>query len=68
MDEIFSSGIGEFDEEEVYQKFPLDLNINAEKSKRVVHELARTRLSNSLIQAVALLRQRNCPGVVAFLK
>ncbi|KAF5954351.1 hypothetical protein HYC85_007207 [Camellia sinensis] len=67
VDEIFSSGSGEFDEEEVYQKMPQDLNINAEKTKRVVHELARSRLSNSLIQAVALLRQRNRPGVVSSL-
>ncbi|KDP30450.1 hypothetical protein JCGZ_17138 [Jatropha curcas] len=67
VDEIFSSGTGEFDEEEVYEKIPADLSINAEKSKSVVHELARTRLSNSLIQAVALLRQRNHQGVVSTL-
>lgn len=64
VDDIFSSGTGEFDEEEVYEKIPSDLNINAEKAKGVVHELARSRLSNSLIQAVALLRQRNRQGVV----
>lgn len=67
VDEIFSAGTGEFDEEEVYEKIPADLNIDAEKSKRVVHELARSRLSNSLIQAVALLRQRNHQGVVSTL-
>uniref|UniRef100_A0A6N2LDV0 Uncharacterized protein n=1 Tax=Salix viminalis TaxID=40686 RepID=A0A6N2LDV0_SALVM len=67
VDEIFSSGTGEFDEEEVYEKIPIDLNINAEKAKGVVHELARSRLSNSLIQAVALLRQRNQQGVVSTL-
>ncbi|CAK9326902.1 unnamed protein product [Citrullus colocynthis] len=67
VDDIFSSGTGEFDEEEVYEKIPLDLNINAEKAKAVVHELAETRLSNSLIQAVALLRQRNRQGVVSSL-
>lgn len=64
VDDIFSSGTGEFDEEEVYEKIPTDLNINAEKAKGVVHELAQSRLSNSLIQAVALLRQRNRQGVV----
>lgn len=64
VDDIFSSSSGEFDEEEVYEKIPQDLNINAEKSKRVVQELAKSRLSNSLIQAVALLRQRNHRGVV----
>uniref|UniRef100_A0A5B7AS11 Protein TIC110 n=1 Tax=Davidia involucrata TaxID=16924 RepID=A0A5B7AS11_DAVIN len=67
VDEIFSSGTGEFDEEEVYQKIPQDLNINSEKSKGVVQELAKTRLSNSLIQAVSLLRQRNRQGVVSSL-
>ncbi|KAJ6349144.1 hypothetical protein OIU77_006682 [Salix suchowensis] len=67
VDEIFSSGTGEFEEEEVYEKIPIDLNINAEKAKGVVHELARSRLSNSLIQAVALLRQRNQQGVVSTL-
>lgn len=66
IDEIFSSGTGEFDGEEVYEKIPLDLNINVEKAKGVVHELAQTRLSNSLIQAVSLLRQRNRSGVVWF--
>ncbi|KAH6837073.1 translocon at the inner envelope membrane of chloroplasts 110 [Perilla frutescens var. hirtella] len=64
IDDIFSSGTGEFDAEEVYEKIPKDLNINAEKAKQVVHELAQTRLSNSLLQAVALLRQRNYQGVV----
>ncbi|KAL3517982.1 hypothetical protein ACH5RR_020571 [Cinchona calisaya] len=67
VDSIFSSGTGEFDEEEVYEKIPKDLNINIEKAKGVVHDLARSRLSNSLIQAVALLRQRNHPGVVSSL-
>lgn len=64
VDEIFSSGTGEFDEEEVYEKIPADLNINVEKARGVVLELAQSRLSNSLIQAVSLLRQRNRQGVV----
>ncbi|KAJ4837864.1 hypothetical protein Tsubulata_019747 [Turnera subulata] len=67
IDEIFSSGKGDFDEEEVYIKIPADLNINTEKAKALVHELARSRLTNSLIQAVALLRQRNHKGVVSTL-
>ncbi|KAJ4963582.1 hypothetical protein NE237_023521 [Protea cynaroides] len=67
VDEIFSSGTGEFDEEEVYEKIPSDLSINAEKAKGVVHKLARTRLSNSLIQAVSLLRQRTHRGAVSSL-
>ncbi|KAM7496381.1 hypothetical protein LguiA_020795 [Lonicera macranthoides] len=67
VDGIFSLGTGEFDEEEVYEKIPKDLIINAEKARGVVRELARTRLSNSLIQAVSLLRQRNHPGVVSSL-
>lgn len=64
VDEIFSSGTGEFDEEEVYEKIPADLKVNSQKARAVVHDLAKTRLSNSLIQAVALLRQRNHQGVV----
>ncbi|KAI3678567.1 hypothetical protein L6452_37863 [Arctium lappa] len=67
VDDIFSSGTGEFDEVEVYEKIPEDLSIDAEKARGVVHELARTRLSNSLIQAVSLLRQRNTSGVVSSL-
>ncbi|KAE8688829.1 TIC110 protein [Hibiscus syriacus] len=67
LDEIFSSGTGEFDEEEVYEKIPADLKVNPQKAKGVVHDLARTRLSNSFIQAVALLRQRNRQGVVSSL-
>lgn len=67
VDEIFSSGTGEFDEEEVYEKIPADLSIDAEKAKKIVHELARSRLANSLVQAVALLRQRNRAGVVSTL-
>ncbi|CAJ2652764.1 unnamed protein product [Trifolium pratense] len=65
--DIFSSGTGEFDAEEVYEKIPLDLNINKEKARGVVRDLAKSRLSNSLIQAVALLRQRNHKGVVSSL-
>ncbi|KAG6382352.1 hypothetical protein SASPL_157981 [Salvia splendens] len=41
-----------------------DSTIDAEKARQVVHELAQARLSNSLVQAVALLRQRNNQGVV----
>ncbi|CAA0838115.1 Protein TIC110- chloroplastic [Striga hermonthica] len=64
MDNIFSSGTGEFDEEEVYEKIPKDLNIDAGKAKGAVKELARTRMPNLLVQAVALLRQKNLAGVV----
>lgn len=67
VEEIFSSGTGMFDEEEVYEKIPADLNIDAQKAKGVVQELAKSRLSNSLVQAVALLRQRNRDGVVSSL-
>lgn len=67
VEEIFSSGTGVFDEEEVYKKIPADLNIDAQKAKRVVQEIAKSRLSNSLVQAVALLRQRNRDGVVSAL-
>ncbi|WZZ20309.1 hypothetical protein YC2023_121696 [Brassica napus] len=67
VNDIFSSGTGEFDETEVYETIPSDLSIDVEKAKGVVHDLAQSRLSNSLIQAVALLRQRNAKGVVSSL-
>lgn len=56
---IFSPGAREFDEEEVCERIPLDLNINKEKARGIVLELAQTALSNLLIQAVALLRQKS---------
>ncbi|KAK4483071.1 hypothetical protein RD792_010247 [Penstemon davidsonii] len=64
VDDIFSSGTGDFDEEEVFEKIPKDLNISEAKARGVVLELAKSRLTNSLLQAVALLRQRNHKGVV----
>ncbi|KAJ6791978.1 protein TIC110, chloroplastic isoform X2 [Iris pallida] len=67
VEEIFSSGTGVFDEEEVYEKIPADLSIDPIKAKGVVQEIAKTRLSNSLVQAVALLRQRKWDGVVSSL-
>ncbi|KAI4385245.1 hypothetical protein MLD38_003296 [Melastoma candidum] len=67
VDEMFSAGTGEFDDKEVYTKIPADLKINFEKARLVVQDLAKNRLSNSLIQAVALLRQRNRQGVVSSL-
>ncbi|XP_020276167.1 protein TIC110, chloroplastic isoform X1 [Asparagus officinalis] len=67
VEEIFSSGTGVFDEEEVYVKIPADLNINAQKARAVVQELAKSRLSNSLVQAVALLRQKKWDGVISSL-
>ncbi|KAL9316482.1 hypothetical protein ACSQ67_017483 [Phaseolus vulgaris] len=67
VDDIFSSGTGEFDDEEVFEKIPSDLNINKAKARGVVKELAKSRLSNSLVQAVSLLRQRNREGAISSL-
>lgn len=64
VEEIFSSGTGEFDEEEVYVKIPADLIINAEKAKSIVQDIAKIRLDNALVQAVALLRQKKKDEVV----
>lgn len=66
VDEIFSSGTGDFDQEEVYEKIPDDLSLDPKKAKKVVQELASIRLSNSLVQAVSSLRQKNREGVVGF--
>jgi hypothetical protein len=63
-EEIFSSGTGDFDEEEVYVKMPADLMISAEKAKSIVQDIAKVRLENALVQAVALLRQKKKDGVV----
>lgn len=67
IDEIFSSGTGDFNEEEVNERIPADLGIDVNKAKKIVQDLAKERLSNSLVQAVALLRQRNLSGVVSSL-
>ncbi|KAL5231400.1 hypothetical protein ABZP36_030176 [Zizania latifolia] len=67
VEEIFSSGTGEFDEEEVYVKIPADLIISSEKAKSIVQDIAKVRLDNSLVQAVALLRQKKKDDVVSSL-
>jgi len=51
--------MGEFDDEEVYEKIPSDLNINKEKARQVFPELAKSRLSNLLVQGVSLHIQKS---------
>ncbi|CAN6304736.1 unnamed protein product [Urochloa humidicola] len=67
VEEIFSSGTGDFDEEEVYAKIPADLIISAEKAKSIVQGIAKVRLENSLVQAIALLRQKKRDDVFSSL-
>ncbi|CAL4917312.1 unnamed protein product [Urochloa decumbens] len=67
VEEIFSSGTGDFDEEEVYTKIPADLIISAEKAKSIVQDIAKVRLENSLVQAIALLRQKKRDDVFSTL-
>ncbi|WVZ59445.1 hypothetical protein U9M48_009585 [Paspalum notatum var. saurae] len=67
VEEIFSSGTGDFDEEEVYVKIPADLIISSEKAKSIVQDIAKVRLENSLVQAIALLRQKKRDDVVSSL-
>ncbi|CAN6310638.1 unnamed protein product [Urochloa humidicola] len=67
VEEIFSSGTGDFDEEEVYAKIPADLVISAEKAKSIVKGIAKVRLENSLVQAIALLRQKKRDDVFSCL-
>ncbi|CAN6323635.1 unnamed protein product [Urochloa humidicola] len=67
VEEIFSSGTGDFDEEEVYTKIPADLIISAEKAKSIVQDIAKVRLDNSLVQAIALLRQKKRDDVFSTL-
>lgn len=65
-EEVFSSGKGEFDENEMYDKVTEDLSIDKEKARKVVEEIAEARFGNCLIQAVAQLRQKNQDGVVSW--
>ncbi|KAL6883554.1 hypothetical protein ACP4OV_010968 [Aristida adscensionis] len=67
VEEIFSSGTGDFDEEEVYVKIPADLIISPEKAKSIVQDIAKVRLENSLVQAIALLRQKKRDDVISSL-
>ncbi|KAJ1295017.1 hypothetical protein BS78_01G191000 [Paspalum vaginatum] len=67
VEELFSSGTGDFDEEEVYVKIPADLIISSEKAKSIVQDIAKVRLENSLVQAIALLRQKKRDDVVSSL-
>ncbi|BBN00217.1 hypothetical protein MPTK1_1g27360 [Marchantia polymorpha subsp. ruderalis] len=67
VDGVFSAGTGDFTESDIYEKFPAELNLDTVKAKKIVETLAKERLTNSLIQAVSLLRQKNPSGSVASL-
>jgi hypothetical protein len=67
VDRTFSSGTGDFDETELYEKIPAELGISVDIAKRTVQDLAKERLSNSLVQAVSLLRQKKPGDVVCFI-
>ncbi|KAL9251913.1 TIC110, chloroplastic-like protein [Drosera capensis] len=67
LDEIFSSGTGEVDVQELYETIPSYLSIDTDKAKAVVHERARARLTSLQIQALALLRQGNTAKLVSTL-
>lgn len=66
VDRTFSAGTGDFDEEELYEKIPAELGISKDIASKTVQDLAKERLSNSLIQAVSLLRQKKPGDVVSF--
>lgn len=65
VDGVFSAGTGDFSESDIYEKFPAELNLETERTKKIVETLAKERLTNSLIQAVSLLRQKNPSGAVS---
>ncbi|GLJ44162.1 hypothetical protein SUGI_0921430 [Cryptomeria japonica] len=67
IDGIFSSGTGDFNEKDVYERIPEDLGMDASKCKKLVQDSAKERLSNTLVQAAAFLRQKNSSGVVSSL-
>ncbi|EFJ20681.1 hypothetical protein SELMODRAFT_443745 [Selaginella moellendorffii] len=65
VDRELSSGKGEFDEDKFYTSMPAELELDPAKCRSMVDDLAKQRLKSSLIQAVALLRQKNETGVVS---
>eukprot|EP00252_Welwitschia_mirabilis_P003221 TRINITY_DN13309_c0_g1_i1.p1 TRINITY_DN13309_c0_g1~~TRINITY_DN13309_c0_g1_i1.p1 ORF type:complete len:982 (-),score=224.75 TRINITY_DN13309_c0_g1_i1:486-3431(-) len=67
LDRLFSSGTGEFDEEEVYERVPAELGIETAEAKVIVQEFAREKVSSSLIHLVSLLRQRKTHALVSSL-
>jgi len=67
VDRILSSGTGDFDETELYEKMPGELGITTEEAKKVTIDLAKERLLSSLIQAVSSLRQKKPADVVSTL-
>ncbi|MCO5608125.1 hypothetical protein L7F22_062331 [Adiantum nelumboides] len=67
LDGVFSSGTGDFSEDDVYEKFPKDLGLDLSKAKVLVEQVAKEKLGNTLVQAVSLLRQKNREGAVASL-
>jgi hypothetical protein len=67
VDRTLSSGTGDFDEAELYEKMPAELGITTDEAKKMTLDLAKERLSNSLIQAVSLLRQKKPADVVSTL-
>ncbi|CAM6105340.1 unnamed protein product [Calypogeia fissa] len=64
VDGTFSAGTGDFSEEDIYDRIPTELGLDTERAKEMVQTLAKERLTNSLIQAVSLLRQKKQSGVV----
>eukprot|EP00850_Spirogloea_muscicola_P000344 SM000001S04746 [mRNA] locus=s1:1907659:1913549:- [translate_table: standard] len=58
VEKALTSGTGDFNEEEVFQKLPADLGLDAAKLRSTVVDIAKERLKNCLIQAVSLLRQK----------
>ncbi|KAG0587880.1 hypothetical protein KC19_2G198400 [Ceratodon purpureus] len=67
VDRTLSAGTGDFDETELYEKMPAELNISTDEAKKITLDLAKERLSNSLITAVSLLRQKKPTDVVSSL-
>ncbi|KAH7443068.1 hypothetical protein KP509_02G017700 [Ceratopteris richardii] len=67
LDGVFSSGTGDFSDEDLYEKYPKDLGLDLIQAKAMVQQVAKERVGNTLIQAVSLLRQKNLDGVVSSL-
>jgi hypothetical protein len=61
---VLSSGQGDFDAERLLQQLPQDLNLPEKKVKQTIQEQAKDKKRTTLVQAVSFLRQRKLDDTV----
>lgn len=64
VEDLMTSGKGEFDENEVFGSIRETLGLEEAKAKDIVKTIAQVRKRNSLVQAVSYLRQKNKEEVI----